>query len=136
MLISLNLSPEIKATYAKLHNLKGKKECLKQLQNDLSPNGRLNSSGLAPSEHNIVALQDKINNQFDTTWPQVSAFSIFDIVDLPSESDPGFEGHGQNQRYRQPLLWKGGSRLQDCSHNGKTSAMKWPRGRNKCPKSF
>ena len=43
----------------------------------------------------IVALQDNINNRFEPTLPQVSAFSIFDIVDLPNESDPGFEDYGQ-----------------------------------------
>lgn len=43
----------------------------------------------------IVALQDNINNRFEPTLPQVSTFSIFDIADLPNESDPGFEGYGQ-----------------------------------------
>ena len=103
-----HLSPAIKATHAKLHNLKEKKECLKLLQNGLAPNGRLNSSGLAPSKHTmqglsslmnryIVAVQDNINSRFDTTLPQVSAFSIFDIVDLPGESDPGFESYGHSE---------------------------------------
>ena len=39
----------------------------------------------------IVALRDNINNRFEPTLPQVSAFSIFDIADLPNESDLGFE---------------------------------------------
>ena len=43
----------------------------------------------------IVALQDSINNRFEPTLPQVSTFSIFDIADLPNESDPGFEDYGQ-----------------------------------------
>lgn len=42
----------------------------------------------------IVALQDNINNRFEPTLPQVSAFSIFDIADLPNESDPGLEDYG------------------------------------------
>lgn len=56
-----HLSPAIKATHAKLRNLKEKKECLKQLQNDLAPNGRLNSSGLAPSEHTMQELSSLMN---------------------------------------------------------------------------
>ena len=43
----------------------------------------------------IVALQDNTNNCFEPTLPQVSAFSIFNIADLPNESDPGFEDYGQ-----------------------------------------
>ena len=45
----------------------------------------------------IVALQDNINNRLEPTLPQVSAFSIFDIADLPNESDLGFEDYGQAQ---------------------------------------
>ena len=45
----------------------------------------------------IVALQDNINNHFEPTLPQVSTFSIFDIPDLPNESDLGFEDYGQEE---------------------------------------
>ena len=101
-----HLLPAIKATHAKLNRLKEDKECLKKLQNDLAQNGRLHSCGLTLSDNKmqelcslmnryIVALQDNINNRFEPTLPQVSAFSIFDIVDLPNESDPGFEDYGQ-----------------------------------------
>ena len=79
---------------------------MKKLQNDLAQNGRLHRCGLTLSDNKmqelfslmnryIVALQDNINNRFEPTLPQVSAFSIFDIADLPNESDPGFEDYGQ-----------------------------------------
>ena len=101
-----HLLPAIKATHAKINRLKEGKECLKKLQNDLAQNGRLNRCGLTLSDNKmqepcslmncyIVALQDNINNRFEPTLPQVSAFSIVDIADLPNESDPGFEAYGQ-----------------------------------------
>ena len=101
-----HLLPAIKATHAKLNRLKEDKECLKKLQNDLAQNGRLHRCGLTLSDNKmqelcslmnryIVALQDNINNRFEPTLPHVSAFSIFDIADLPNESDPGFEDYGQ-----------------------------------------
>ncbi|XP_068690647.1 zinc finger protein 862-like isoform X2 [Montipora foliosa] len=101
-----HLLPAIKAAHAKLNRLKEDKECLKKLQNDLAQNGGLNLCGLTLSDNKmqelcslmnryIVALQDNINNRFEPTLPQVSAFSIFDIADLPNESDPGFEDYGQ-----------------------------------------
>ena len=81
---------------------------MKKLQNDLAQNGRLHRCGLTLSDNKmqelcflmnryIVALQDNINNRFEPTLPQVSAFSIFDIADLPNESDPGFEDYGQTE---------------------------------------
>ena len=101
-----HLLPLIKATHAKLNRLKEDKECLKKLQNDLAQNGRLHRCGLTLSDNKmqelcslmnryIMALQDNINNRFEPTLPQVSAFSIFDIADLSNESDPGFEDYGQ-----------------------------------------
>ena len=101
-----HLLPAIKATPAKLNRLKEDKECLKKLQNDLAQNGRLHRCGLTLSDNKmqelcslmnryIVTLQDNINNRFEPTLPQVSAFSIFDIANLPNESDPGFEDYGQ-----------------------------------------
>ena len=80
-----HLLPAIKATHAKLNRLKEDKECLKKLQNDLAQNGRLHRCGLTLSDkmqelcslmnRYIVALQDNINNRFESTLPQVSAFS-------------------------------------------------------------
>ena len=101
-----HLLPAIKATHAKLNRLKEDKECLKKLQNELAQNGRLHRCGLTLSENKMrelcslmnrytVALHDNINNRFESTLPQVSALSIFDIADLPNESDPGFEDYGQ-----------------------------------------
>ncbi|PFX13734.1 Zinc finger protein 862 [Stylophora pistillata] len=101
-----HLLPAIKATHAELNRLKEDKESLKKLQNDLAQIGRLHRCGLTLSDNKmqelcslmnrfIVALQDNINNRFEPTLPLVSAFSIFDIADLPNESDPRFEDYGQ-----------------------------------------
>lgn len=36
-----------------------------------------------------------IDNRFEPSLPQVSTLSIFDIADIPNESDQGFEDYGQ-----------------------------------------
>lgn len=80
---------------------------VKELQEDYKPGGRLFAIDLTPTEHHFVemdrllkkyvaSLVTNINNRSHVSVPIFKAFSIFDVMTIPSAKTPGFKEDGEN----------------------------------------
>ena len=93
----------------KLQTISSEATCIpvKQLQKDFKPGGGLLGIDLAPTEHHFVemdrllkkyvtSLITNINNRFQASVPVLKAFSIFDVMAIPSTRTLGFKEYGDD----------------------------------------
>ena len=102
---SVNFSyngPAVEHAKQKLQTISSDALPVKQLQEDFKPGGRLSRIDLAPTEHHFVemdrllkkyvtSLITNIDNRFKASIPVLKAFSIFDVMAIPSIRSLGFK---------------------------------------------
>ncbi|XP_068715952.1 zinc finger protein 862-like [Montipora foliosa] len=100
-----SIKPSIDYTKEKLNDVKNTEEPIKQLKQDLTSGGRLETLELVCTESNfkdlqgliqkyIKALVKNIDKRFKSSLPVLSAFSAFDPMLIPNRQSPAFHSHG------------------------------------------
>lgn len=101
-----SIKPSIDYSKDRLNDIKISEEPIKQLKQDLSDGGRLETLELVCTEGNakdlqgllqkyIKALVKNIDKRFKSSLPVLSAFSAFDPMLIPNRQSPAFQSHGQ-----------------------------------------
>ena len=102
-----HIGPAVEHAKQKLPTISSDALPVKQLQEDFKPGGRLSRIDLTPTEHHFVemdrllkkyvtSLITNIDNRFKASIPVLKAFSIFDIMAIPSIRSPGFKEYGDD----------------------------------------
>ena len=102
-----HIGPAVEHAKQKLQTISSDALPVKQLQEDFKPAGRLSRIDLAPTEHHFVkmdrllkkyvtSLITNIDNRFKASIPVLKAFSIFDVMAIPSIRSPGFKEYGND----------------------------------------
>lgn len=144
---SVNFShngPAVEHAKQKLQTISSDALPVKQLQEDFKPGGRLSRIDLAPTEHHFVemdrllkkyvtSLITNIDNRFKASIPVSKAFSIFDVMAIPSIRSPGLRSMEMItlSRYQSISLPKGKrkrmtrltSTLKSSKQNGESSSL-------------
>ena len=100
-----SIKPSIDYSKDRLNDVKITEEPIKQLKQDLSSGGRLESLELVCTESNvrdlqgllqkyIKALVKNIDKRCKSSLPVLSAFSAFDPMLIPNRQSPVFHSHG------------------------------------------
>ena len=100
-----SIKPSIDHSKDKLNEVKSREEAIKQLKQDLSSGGRLETLELVCTESNVKELQGllqkyikalvkNIDKRFKSSLPVLSAFSAFDPMLIPNRQSPAFHSHG------------------------------------------
>ena len=100
-----SIKPSIDYGKDRLNVVKITEEPIKQLKQDLSSGGRLETLELVCTESNvrdlqgllqkyIKALVKNIDKRFKSSLPVLSAFSAFDPMLIPNRQSPAFHSHG------------------------------------------
>ena len=100
-----SIKPSINYSKDRLNDIKITEEPIKQLKQDLSSGGRLETLELVCTESNvkdlrgllqkyIKALVKNVDKRFKSSLPVLSAFSAFDPMLIPDRKDPAFHSHG------------------------------------------
>ena len=99
-----SIKPSIDYSKDRLNDVKITEEPIKQLEQDLSSGGRLETLELVCTESNvrdlqgllqkyIKALVKNIDKRFKSSLPVLSAFSAFDPMLIPNRQSPAFHSH-------------------------------------------
>ena len=102
-----HIGPAVEHAKQKLQTISSDALPVKQLQEDFKPGGRLSRIDLAPTEHHFVemdrllkkyvtSLITNINNRFKALILVLKAFSIFDVMAIPSIRSLGFKEYGDD----------------------------------------
>ena len=100
-----SIKPSIDYSKDRLNDVKITEEPIKQLKQDLSSGGRLETLEFLCTESNvrdlqgllqkyIKALVKNIGKRFKSSLPVLSAFSAFDPMLIPNRQSPAFHSHG------------------------------------------
>ena len=99
-----SIKPSIDYSKDKLNDVKNTEEPIKQLKQDLTSGGHLETLELVCTESNfkdlqgllqkyIKALVKNIDKSFKSSLPVLSAFSAFDPTLIPNRQSPAFHSH-------------------------------------------
>ena len=100
-----SIKPSIDYSKDKPNDIKITEEPIKQLKQDLSSGGRLETLELVCTESNVKGLQGLLqkyikalvknaDKRFKSSLPVLSAFSAFDPMLIPDRQSPAFHSHG------------------------------------------
>ncbi|CAH3158111.1 unnamed protein product [Pocillopora meandrina] len=104
----VSIKPSIDYSKDRLNDVKITEEPIKQLKQDLTSGGRLETLELVCTESNfkdlqgllqkyIKALVKNIDKRFKSSLPVLSAFSAFDPMLMPNRQSPAFHSHGDTE---------------------------------------
>ena len=100
-----SIKPSIDYSKDRLNKVKITEEPIKQLKQDLSSGGRLETLEFVCTDSNVRDLQGRlqkyikalvknIGKRFKSSLPVLSAFSAFDPMLIPNRQSPAFHSHG------------------------------------------
>ena len=145
-----HIGPAVEHAKQKLQTISSDALPVKQLQEDFKPGGRLSRIDLAPTEYHFVemdrllkkyvtSLITNIDDRFKASIPVSKAFSIFDVMAIPSIRSQGLRSMEMItlSRYQSISLPKGKrkrmtrltSTLKSSKQNGESSSLIWLTGK-------
>ena len=99
-----SIKPSIDYSKDRLNDIKITEELIKQLKQDLSSGGHLETLELVCTESNVKDLQERlqkyikalvknVDKRFKSSLPVLSVFSAFDPMLIPDRQSPAFHNH-------------------------------------------